>query len=934
MPAPELERQRQELAEILTKLRVQPGVILADEVGMGKTFVALAVAYTIATKSKIGPVIIMMPASLVEKWEQDLKTFCELYVLNKRPINRQTSESRALKATDSLRYGIARHSVELMKLLDDKKNERCHFIFLAQGAMARKQTDKWVRLAIIREALKRHGRGAKLRKVRLQIHRFMAMLLCARGEERATDWGDQLWNDLLKQEISSWKETYNLSLKSERGRLTDDPVPKAIIRALSKLNLQELARALEQMPLKSSENIEARIADARARLKEVEDDLWKQLLTTSRWRSPLLVMDEAHHLKNPTTSLARQFQEPNSDTTLITGDGALAQSFERMLFLTATPFQLGHHELINVLRRFSDVKWNAKQLGDKQHFLQKLEALENQLTECQRAAISLRKCWENLQKNGLKIDTDIETWWEQICSSPRDQLRPLQRDLLNAFEIAKRQRSTAEPALREWMIRHNKGDHWRGTTIARRLRFDGGRITDDEANTGGLSIPIEQILPFYLAARSAADASKDLLAEALSSSYEAFRDTKANAIVRSKSNVITLPSRDNSDDDQQCAELIYPSWYLSEFDSALQNLTGKIHPKIAATVKKTVDLWQSGEKVLVFAFYRETCKALRIHISNEIMNRLTTSVSRLFAGVNRPVELGKIDEIVSVIKDSYFGSKPCPQRTALDTALRNILKQKTKALTKATVTLDDQESLLAVMRRYLGVNTSLVRAFPLHRYDQLEPTRAVEEMLNTVDNSGISWRAKFEAFIEFLIQHPDEREVYLKAVNTIAVNDEQFEDFESTDEPVYRLPNVRVATGTTKRDRRANLIRAFNTPFFPDVLVCSQVMGEGIDLQRHCRHIIHHDLSWNPSSIEQRTGRVDRLGCKAESKHPINVYIPYLDGAADDRQYRVMTDREQWFRIVMGQNDVSKLIPCDNMLDQTQLPKQFLRNLTFDLSVK
>jgi len=75
-----------------------------------------------------------------------------------------------------------------------------------------------------------------------------------------------------------------------------------------------------------------------------------------------LVMDEAHHLKNPHTSLARQLQSPDSLQDLRTGDGAMANAFDRMLFLTATPFQLGHHELISVLGRFGDVKWTFKRL--------------------------------------------------------------------------------------------------------------------------------------------------------------------------------------------------------------------------------------------------------------------------------------------------------------------------------------------------------------------------------------------------------------------------------------------------------------------------------------------------------------------------------------------------------------------------------------------
>ena len=48
---------------------------------------------------------------------------------------------------------MARRSVELMKLLDDGPRERCHLIFLAQGSMNRQESDKWVRLALIREAL-------------------------------------------------------------------------------------------------------------------------------------------------------------------------------------------------------------------------------------------------------------------------------------------------------------------------------------------------------------------------------------------------------------------------------------------------------------------------------------------------------------------------------------------------------------------------------------------------------------------------------------------------------------------------------------------------------------------------------------------------------------------------------------------------------------
>lgn len=138
------------------------------------------------------------------------------------------------------------------------------------------------------------------------------------------------------------------------------------------------------------------------------------------------------------------------------------------------------------------------------------------------------------------------------------------------------------------------------------------------------------------------------------------------------------------------------------------------------------------------------------------------------------------------------------------------------------------------------------------------PAIAVGRMLDSEDDSKLTWREKFEAFVGFLAKCSDtERDDYLDAAagartGGIRVDaDVVAEEEESRKESIVTLANVQVATGATKRDTRLRLMRAFNTPFLPDILVCSQVMGEGVDLQRHCRHVLHHDLAWNPSSIER-----------------------------------------------------------------------------------
>ena len=50
--AQDADRQQMTAAEILRRLEHQPGIVLADEVGMGKTFVALAVALAAAWADK------------------------------------------------------------------------------------------------------------------------------------------------------------------------------------------------------------------------------------------------------------------------------------------------------------------------------------------------------------------------------------------------------------------------------------------------------------------------------------------------------------------------------------------------------------------------------------------------------------------------------------------------------------------------------------------------------------------------------------------------------------------------------------------------------------------------------------------------------------------------------------------------------------------
>jgi superfamily II DNA/RNA helicase len=148
------------------------------------------------------------------------------------------------------------------------------------------------------------------------------------------------------------------------------------------------------------------------------------------------------------------------------------------------------------------------------------------------------------------------------------------------------------------------------------------------------------------------------------------------------------------------------------------------------------------------------------------------------------------------------------------------------------------------------------------------------------------------------------------------------------------LPNVRLANGVTRQETRQKLMLSFNTPFYPDILVASSVLAEGVDLHLNCRFVLHHDLSWNPSDIEQRTGRVDRIECKAEKvMRPVEIFLPFVAETQDEKQFRVVMDRERWFQVLMGEDYRVDDASIEEIAQRIPLPPSAARALSFALEV-
>ena len=93
-----------------------------------------------------------------------------------------------------------------------------------------------------------------------------------------------------------------------------------------------------------------------------------------------------------------------------------------------------------------------------------------------------------------------------------------------------------------------------------------------------------------------------------------------------------------------------------------------------------------------------------------------------------------------------------------------------------------------------------------------------------------------------------------------------------------------VLMGGMKEDK-TDVIERFRTDPTIRILLSSEVASEGVDLQ-FCRFLINYDLPWNPMKVEQRIGRIDRLGQIADKIDILNlVYADTIDSRIVQRLY-------------------------------------------------
>jgi len=104
-----------------------------------------------------------------------------------------------------------------------------------------------------------------------------------------------------------------------------------------------------------------------------------------------------------------------------------------------------------------------------------------------------------------------------------------------------------------------------------------------------------------------------------------------------------------------------------------------------------------------------------------------------------------------------------------------------------------------------------------------------------------------------------------------------------------------VLVGGAKADKY-EIMESFRNPKGPNILLASEVASEGIDLQ-FSRVVVNYDLPWNPMKVEQRIGRIDRLGQKSPK---IAIWNLFYNNTIDARIYERLYLRLGIFEHALG----------------------------------
>jgi len=296
--------------------------------------------------------------------------------------------------------------------------------------------------------------------------------------------------------------------------------------------------------------------------------------------------------------------------------------------------------------------------------------------------------------------------------------------------------------------------------------------------------------------------------------------------------------------------------------SANESLREKSNPFIIRRLKESMTNFD-GTPI----FPKRTTKTIKYQLSDEeldLYNQVTDYVKEHF---NRAINNGS--------NSTAFAMMLLQRRLSSSIeAIHISLKRRKKRLEKLLErTLKDRKSYLAKLKKvdisdYNEESSETVEDIEtklLYSIDDVDP----EEL--KVEISELDRLIKQTTYIRnnFVERKYKELEKTLFGINGLLNKEEKILIFtESKDTLNYlekklldRVPSVAKIIGDLSMDERRNQVEEFRNE--SQIMLATDAGGESINLQ-FCNQIINYDIPWNPNRLEQRMGRIHRIGQKNE----------------------------------------------------------------------
>lgn len=173
----------------------------------------------------------------------------------------------------------------------------------------------------------------------------------------------------------------------------------------------------------------------------------------------------------------------------------------------------------------------------------------------------------------------------------------------------------------------------------------------------------------------------------------------------------------------------------------------------------------------------------------------------------------------------------------------------------------------------------------------------LEDLLRQFDNTGED--TKCARFITTLRQELNEREsaiVFTQYTDTMDyLRDFLSASFGSLVACYSGRGGERYQNGKWSTVPKEDIKRRFRAGEIK-LLLCTESASEGLNLQT-CGVLFNYDMPWNPMRVEQRIGRIDRIGQKYST---VKIHNFYYDGTVEAKVYRKLRDRINAFATVIG----------------------------------